>query len=110
VGSRLLGFVLCKKERWGRLYSFVLLSLPPYKKGGWRQGSNHVCKFLFVPNNKKGVKRIGFLGGLYMNILLSPPVFLPLPEVSRVVMFNLWVDGLVFFVFLLCNRKVGFPG
>ena len=28
----------------------------------------------------------------------SPPVFLPLPELSRVVMFYLGIDGLVFFV------------
>ena len=37
-----------------------------------------------------------------------PPVFLPLPEVSRIVMFDLGIDGLVFFVFLLCDRIVGF--
>jgi hypothetical protein len=66
-------------------------------------------QILVVPNNKKGGKRIGLLGGLYMNVLLSPPVFLPLLEVSRIVMFNLWIDGLVFLFFLLYNRKSRFP-
>jgi len=36
------------------------------------------------------------------------PLLIPLPEVSRIVMFNLGIDGLLFFVFSLCDRIVGF--
>ena len=53
-------------------------------------------QILVVPNKKRG-KRIGlFRGGAVHECTYSfPPVFLPLPEVSHIVMFHLGIDGLM---------------
>ncbi len=79
------------KKRDGGGCTYGLLSLPPHKK----ERLAPKILIMFVVPNKKGGKRIGlFRGGLYRSVLL-PPVFLPLPEVSRVVMFDLGIDSLV---------------
>jgi hypothetical protein len=63
------------------VHTYVLLSLPPQKK------------------EKRGVGA----KDLIMYASFTSPGGVP-----RIVMFDLGIDGLVFFVFLPCDRTVGF--
>ena len=100
-------FVLYKKRGVGEaVHTYVLLSLPPHKKERkvGAKDFTHVCEFSSFPAEGRRIGLV-FLGG---GPLSDPPSIIPLPEVSRIVMFDLGIDGLLFFVFLLCNRIVGF--
>ncbi len=58
---------------WGRLYSFVLLSLPPYYKSVAPKIYSCVCILICVfPTKNEGRKRIG-LRGLYVLQYFSLP-------------------------------------
>jgi hypothetical protein len=69
---------------------YFFLSLHKKRKEVGAKDLIIVCVFL-SRSQQKGGKRIGlFRGAVHECTPLSPFVFLPLPEVSHIVMFNLW--------------------
>ena len=80
----------------GGLLEFVL-----YKKERGRGGCTYL-RTSFSPSTKKEKRGVGAKDLIMYASFTSPG------GVPRIVMFDLGIDGLVFFVFLPYNRTVGF--